>query len=143
MIALLSGLKTSASTFSAAVGNVNFNSQSGVLSVFVNLVSSPDFERVSISYVIFAQTAPFAYSRFIPLRPSTATHNYYGIEQMNNGNAEYSGHAFISQRQNLLQCQGVICPTSCVTSSQCVGLQGNTFNNYCIICGPQQYYESG
>ena len=139
----MSGLKTTASSFSVAINAANFDPQRGILSVIVNLQSTPAFERITVSYVIFARVAPFNYIKFTPLRTSLAPYIYYGIDRVNNGVSEYSGYELTPQRQNLLQCQGATCPASCVSQAICTALQGNTFNSYCIICNSQQYFSNG
>lgn len=120
-IAQLSGLRTTANHYALTVGAIAFDSLSGQLVVQLNLNSSVPIESISISYIIFAQSAPFAFSNFNVLTGSSATYQFVGIMQVNNGNSIYSGYGFNSQAatQAQVNCVGGNCPAQCISPIDC------------------------
>ena len=65
----LAGLKTTASSYSARLQRVLFDTKSGELKVVMSLSSSPLFERISISYIILKNSAPFTLTPFSTQNP--------------------------------------------------------------------------
>lgn len=138
-------MRTTANSYTTALGSINFDSRSGELIIQVNLNSSPSIESISISYIIFKNSAPFAYSSFDSIIVSSATYQFIGISQLSSSSASYRGSGFVSQAatQGQLSCIGSNCPSECVTSQYCIAYRGQISGANCLLCGQGQVAVNG
>lgn len=116
---------------------------SGQLFVQLQLGSSA-VESVSISYIVFASSAPFAYSAFDSMSSSTATYQLVGLTQLGSSTA-YSGSGWVSQAatQGQLSCMGSNCPAKCLTPQGCYAARGQIWGGNCVMCGVGQVMSNG
>ena len=132
----LAGLKTSSAAYSARLERVLINAASGELTVVMRLSSNPLFERISISYIVFRQSAPFTLTPFSTQNPpNSGGFEFTGLEGITNGVATDAGVLFTSTIVAQLPCEGGNCPQTCLTAQECTANSGRVINQKCLICG--------
>ena len=86
-----------------------------------------------ISYVIADKSSPISYVNVSVL---TATYQFFGIDQLQNGNSTIGVAGFNSNVSNGLICVGAGCPSTCVSSQTCISYSGVLTTTNCFICAP-------
>ena len=66
-IYLISGLRTSDSSFNVSLSQGGFNTSSGLVSLQIKSDASPPIETILISYVLFLSSSPFTLIQYNPL----------------------------------------------------------------------------
>jgi len=75
---LISGLKTSDSSYSVSLSDAKFNTQNGLISLTINSNANPFIEMIYISYIVFLNTAPYTLNKYDPLSANIpASTNFY------------------------------------------------------------------
>jgi hypothetical protein len=145
-VAQISGLRTTATIYTIILGSVSFNAANGQLIAQLNLNSTPPIESISITYIVFQNSAPFGFSSFNAMVGSSATYQFIGITQLNSSaGSSYAGSGFISQAatQGQLSCIGGNCPGLCITSQNCLAYSGQISGANCLLCGQGQIAANG
>ena len=140
----LAGAKTAATTYSIALTKVDFNKISGVITVETSLSSTPAFEFVVITYVVFDTSAPFTASPYAvgPL----PTYLFSGIDELTSGsNPVITSFGFTTPAiPQGLSCIGSKCPQGCISTQDCVSLGGTTtLAKQCALCGSGEVFSNG
>lgn len=140
----LAGAKTAAKTFSIALTKVTLDKTSGVMTVETSLSSTPAFEFVVITYVVFSPAIPLTYSPYSggPL----PTYLFSGIDQLQTtASPVIASFGFTSSASGTgLTCVGASCPSACISSQNCVSLGGIiTLAQQCALCGSGEVFSNG
>lgn len=135
-IYLISGLRTSDSSFNVSLAQGGFNASTGLVSVQVKSDASPPIETIHVSFVIFLSNSPFTLIQYNPLvsQPSVS-YLFEGINSYNGNSITYEGYAFNSTTIQTIPCYGSNCPSTCVTLTICSNSNGIINLNRCFICG--------
>ena len=100
-------------------------------------------ETVVITYIIADKSSSVSYSPFNVASGSTATYQFFGIDQIQSGSSIIAGNGFTSNSSNGLTCVGSGCPTSCLTSQVCITYFGVLTATNCFICAAGQIVSNG
>jgi len=128
------------------LNSVSFNS--GVIQVSLTASSTPAIENIFITYILLQSNSPVQLSTFNINSGSSATYQFIGIDQFNNGNTVLSGSSFIIQTSSStssssVACVGPNCPIQCISFQNCIGYGGQLTSTTCYLCNQGQTVVNG
>lgn len=118
--------------------NTTIDAQSGIFTTIIS--TNTPFEYLYLTYYWWINGPSLTFSSSNGNSPAILAYQFIGIDSINGSQISYVASGF--NVADTLSCNGLNCPSECVSSSLCQNFKGIISGQSCYMCGNTQTYTN-